>query len=151
MILLALIATEILAVKHVTTEGDARNKAHTVRCATSPALFLQMLRAKAQEAGLAWLPTRTVKPSQTCSTCGRQERTPLAQRVHRCACGTVLGRDENAARVMLNCALSAWPGAGQVWRDRRSGPVEANFTWNSCSGGEFMSSGTHSPYAGGPS
>ncbi|HTP26511.1 MAG TPA: zinc ribbon domain-containing protein [Anaeromyxobacteraceae bacterium] len=69
-----------------------------------------MLRAKAEEAGLAWLkvPTRTVKPFQTCSACGRQERKPLAQRVHRrCACGTVLGRDENAARAMLNWALSA--------------------------------------------
>ncbi|HTP29022.1 MAG TPA: zinc ribbon domain-containing protein [Anaeromyxobacteraceae bacterium] len=68
-----------------------------------------MLRAKAEETGLAWLkvPTCTVKLSQTCSACGRQERKPLAQQVHRCACGTVLGRDENAARVMLNWALSA--------------------------------------------
>ena len=76
---------------------------------SAPALFLQILRAKAEEAGVAWLevPTRTVKPSQTCSGCGRQEKKTLTQRMHRCGCGTVLGRDENATRVMLNCALRA--------------------------------------------
>jgi len=50
-----------------------------------------------EEAGLAWLevPTRTVKPSQNAAA-GDAELG--AQRI--------------------------WPGAGQVWRDRRSGPVE---------------------------
>jgi len=104
------IATEVLAVKKMTASGGSLKKGlNREILAASPALFLQMLRAKAEEAGLAWLevPTRTVKPSQTCSACGRQEPKPLAQRVHRCACGAVLGRDENAARVMLNWALRA--------------------------------------------
>ncbi|HTP28117.1 MAG TPA: zinc ribbon domain-containing protein [Anaeromyxobacteraceae bacterium] len=103
---LALIATEILVVKNA--GGGARKKGLNREIfATSPARFLHVLRAKAKEAGLAWLkvPTRTVKPSQTCWACGRQQRKSLAQRVHRCACGTVLGRDVSAAR--LNWALSA--------------------------------------------
>ena len=79
-------------VKNMTAGGGARKKGlHGEILATSPALLLQMVRARAEEAGLAWLkvPARTVKPSQT--ACGRQERKPLAQRVHRCASGTVLG------------------------------------------------------------
>jgi len=115
------------------------------RSSASPALLLHMLRAKAEEAGLAWLkvPTRTVKRSQTCSACGRQERKPLAQRVHRCACGTVLGRDENAARVMLNWALSA-SDREPARCGGRSGPVEArNSTRSSCSGGVGSSHPDH--------
>jgi len=45
-------------------------------------------------------------------------RQRIAARIHRCACGMVLGWDENAARVMLN-------RPGVEGRDRRSGPVEA--------------------------
>ena len=107
---LGVIATEVLAVKNMTAAGGAHKKGlNREILSTAPALFLQMLRAKAEEAGVAWLevPTRTVKPSQTCSGCGRQEKKTQAQRMHRCACGTVLGRDENATRVMLNCALRA--------------------------------------------
>jgi len=90
---LAFIATEVLAVKNMTAGRGTRKKGlNREILATSPALFLHMLRAKAEEAGLVWLevPTRTVKPFRTCS-----------------ACVTVLGRDENAARVMLNWALNA--------------------------------------------
>jgi len=47
----AFIAAEVLAVK-----GGARKKGlNRGILATSPALFLHMLRAKAEEAGLAWL------------------------------------------------------------------------------------------------
>ncbi len=120
---LGVIATETLKVKNMTASGGSRKKGlNREILSTAPALFLQMLRAKAEEAGVAWLevPTQTVKPSQTCSGCGRQEKKTLAERTHRCACGTVLGRDENAARVMLNWALRAsgreparWGGVAQ--------------------------------------
>ncbi|WP_038033625.1 zinc ribbon domain-containing protein, partial [Thioalkalivibrio sp. ALE23] len=58
---------------------------------------------KAEEAG-AWAmeaPTRQLKPSQTCHACGRQEKKPLGQRHHACACGASCSRDENAARVLM--------------------------------------------------
>jgi putative transposase len=120
---LALIATETLKVKNMTAAGGSRKRGlNREILSTAPALFLQMLRAKAEEAGVAWLevPTQTVKPSQTCSGCGRQQKKTLAERTHRCGCGTVLGRDENAARVMLTWALRAsvrvpakWGGMAQ--------------------------------------
>ena len=69
---------------------------------TAPDLFLQMLRYKAEEAGIAYLEvsTKAHAPSQTCHGCGRRVKKILAQRRHRCECGAECGRDENAARVL---------------------------------------------------
>ncbi|MHB8195896.1 MAG: zinc ribbon domain-containing protein, partial [Vulcanimicrobiaceae bacterium] len=47
-----------------------------------------------------------VKPSQTCSACGRQRKKALSERQHVCVCGLVLSRDQNAARVNLLWALA---------------------------------------------
>jgi len=56
---------------------------------------------------------------------------PIAAPAGPCSPGT--------RRSAGDCELGArrlWPGAGQVRRDRRSGPVEArNSTWNCSSGG----------------
>lgn len=62
-------------------------------------MFHQMLKYKAEEADIEWIeiPTREVKPSQTCHMCGHQERKPLAVRKHDCGCGAQCMRDENAA------------------------------------------------------
>ena len=61
---------------------------------------------KLQEAGGVFVevPTQKVKPSQTCPSCGRQEKKTLDERIHQCDCGCVLDRDVAAARVMLNYA-----------------------------------------------
>ena len=54
---LAFIATEVLSVKDMTARGGALKKGRNREIlATSPALFLHMLRTKAEEAGLGWLP-----------------------------------------------------------------------------------------------
>jgi hypothetical protein len=52
------------------------------------------------------VPTRTVKPSQTCPGCGRQKKKALSQRTHSCECGLVLGRDAAAALVCVRWALT---------------------------------------------
>jgi putative transposase len=44
---------------------------------------------------------REVKPTQTCSECGRQAKKELSERRHECECGARLDRDENAAKVIL--------------------------------------------------
>jgi putative transposase len=77
--------------------------------ATAPSAFLNLLRYKAAEAGIAYVeaPSRTVKPSQTCSGCGLQRKKPLSERQHVCTCcGLVLTRDQNAARVNLRWSLA---------------------------------------------
>ncbi|GEM87717.1 hypothetical protein MGR01S_23420 [Meiothermus granaticius NBRC 107808] len=69
--------------------------------------ILQKLAYKATEAGtrLVEVPTQKVKPSQTCPICLRQEKKPLAQRMHSCPCGCEMSRDRAAALVMLRWAL----------------------------------------------
>ncbi len=67
-----------------------------------------MLRAAIQykviEAGGVFVevPTRTVKPSQTCPNCGNQHKKTLDERIHQCElCGFTIDRDLAAALVML--------------------------------------------------
>lgn len=117
---LGLIATEALAVKAMTASAkgtvdepgkNVKQKAGLNQAIldTAPAAFLSILKAKAEEATAEWVevPTKKVKPSQTCSKCGHQRKKAMEERKHVCeACGHAEGRDSNAARVMLNWALS---------------------------------------------
>jgi putative transposase len=110
----ALVATESLNVVNMTrsTRGTIKSPGRNVAqksglnreiLATAPSAFLAMLRYKAEEAGVEFveLPSREVKPSQTCSGCGLQRKKALSERQHMCACGVNLTRDQNAARVIL--------------------------------------------------
>ena len=118
----ALIAIEQLNIKNMTASGGAYKKGlNREILSAAPSGFHQMLRYKAEEAGTQWIeiPTKRVKPSQTCHGCGRQEKKLLSVRSHVCSCGAACGRDENAAKVILNWALYgnatghelAWCGA----------------------------------------
>ncbi len=75
---------------------------------TAPAAFLNMLRYKAAEAGSEFLEanTRKLKPSQRCPDCDAVRKKALDVRVHHCACGCRLTRDEASSRVLLNWALA---------------------------------------------
>ncbi|MDD2604644.1 MAG: zinc ribbon domain-containing protein, partial [Desulfobacteraceae bacterium] len=79
--------------------------------------LLGMLRTKAAEAAsvFALANTRAVKPTQRCHRCGTLVVKDLSQREHRCACGCVCGRDENAAKTLLRwfCEGNFWPGTGR--------------------------------------
>lgn len=65
------------------------------------ALFLSILRCKAEEAGTRVVEVDPAYTTQTCSGCGTRAPKPLWQRVHTCGCGLVLDRDVNAARNIL--------------------------------------------------
>ncbi|GET44580.1 putative transposase IS891/IS1136/IS1341 family protein [Microseira wollei NIES-4236] len=97
---------------------------------------------KLQEAGgfLVKVPTKTVKPSQTCPECGHQRKKELSFRVHICSeCGATDDRDVAAAKVMLSWALGtnalnrgsqistsapqATGGWRQVWETKRQKPT----------------------------
>jgi putative transposase len=59
------------------------------------------------------VPTRKVKPSQTCPKCGHQHKKTLDIRVHECGvCGYQQDRDIAAAEVMLYWAKGILPGLG---------------------------------------
>jgi len=109
-----LIATEQLNIKAMTAHGG-RHKAGLNRSLldVGMATFLGMLSYKAAEAG-SWVvevPTRTVKPSQTCPHCWFQAKKELSERVHACSrCGYTADRDVAAAQVMLAWALGSRDG-----------------------------------------
>ncbi len=122
-----LIATEELNVSSMTRKGSSKAKKSLNReiLACAPARFLEMLRVKAEEAGLALheVNTRQVKPSQTCPGCAVQRKKALSQRTHECKrCGCKMKRDAASALVMLHHALygratgrePAWSGAVQL-------------------------------------
>ena len=94
----------------------------------APGAFLALLRRKAASAGGAVeeFATRETRLSRTCH-CGRIEPKPLAQRWHRCPCGTgpvqrdlysaYLARFVENGRLDTSRAAAAWAGAESLLRD----------------------------------
>lgn len=59
--------------------------------------------------------------SAKCSDCGREVTKTLSTRTHKCKCGCILGRDENAARNILSIGLSTVGHTGsKAWGDETS-------------------------------
>jgi putative transposase len=103
-----LIATEELNVQAMTAKGGNRKKGLNREILnTTPGAFFNQLKYKAEEAGIQWIevPTKEVKPSQTCHRCRVQKKKDLSERRHDCVCGVSCTRDENSAWVMLIWAL----------------------------------------------
>jgi len=121
------IGTEELAVRNMTKKPEAKEnpdkpgeylpngkaaKAGLNRSIldAAPSMFLNMLRIKAEEAG-SWLSmadTKKLKPTQRCHVCGALVKKKLSERTHRCSCGCVCGRDENAARTILRWMIEGF-------------------------------------------
>ncbi len=91
----ALIAIEKLAIKNMTRSAkgtsekygkNVKQKAGLNReiLNTAPAMTLNLLRYKAEEASSEFVevPTKQVKPSQTCPNCGAKKKKALAERWH---------------------------------------------------------------------
>lgn len=132
----ALISTEALDIKNMTAHGGNYKKGLNREILnTTPGAFFNLLKCKAEEAGVEWVevPTRFVKPSQTCHQCGIRVKKPLSERWHSCHCGANCSRDENAAKVMLNWALfgettgqelsKAWSGGSLAALKHETPPV----------------------------
>lgn len=80
-------------------------------------MLRQAIEYKVTEAGGVFIevPTRKVKPSQTCPKCGNQHPKKLDERVHICnVCGYEQDRDIAAALVMLLWAQGILPGVGTI-------------------------------------
>lgn len=79
--------------------------------------FRQMLEYKAESAGIPVIAVNPSNTTQACSGCGNLVPKGLSVRVHACPnCGLVLDRDINAARNILNLALSRSVGSQPLGR-----------------------------------
>jgi putative transposase len=67
--------------------------------------FTQFTAYKAADAGRTVVYVNPRNTSKMCSRCGQLVEKTLADRVHRCSCGLVLDRDENAAINILSLGL----------------------------------------------
>ncbi|MBD0388022.1 MAG: transposase, partial [Nostoc sp. C3-bin3] len=115
------IATEKLEVKNMTSKAK-KGKRKKQKAGLNKSILdvgFGMLRNtikyKVGQIGgvFAEVPTKKVKPSQTCPKCGHQHKKTLDTRVHNCeSCGYIQDRDIAAAEVMLYWAKGTLPGLG---------------------------------------
>ncbi len=70
--------------------------------------FLQLLRYKAEEAGVSVVEVNPKNTSRICSGCGNiAVKKALSTTIYQCPkCGLIMDRDKNAARNILNLALN---------------------------------------------
>jgi transposase len=110
----SLVATEELNLKGMTRKAKKGSKRKTQKTGLNRSMLdvgignlTWAIEYKLQEAGgfLIKVPTKIVKPSQTCPDCGHQRKKDLSERVHHCLeCGATYDRDVAAALVMLSWA-----------------------------------------------
>ncbi len=74
--------------------------------------FLQMLKFKAESAGIRYVEVEPKNTSKKCSNCGNLKDMPLNIRLYECGCGLKLDRDYNASLNILGKGLAF---AGEDW------------------------------------
>jgi len=101
-----------IAVESLNVQGMIRN--HRLARAISDVAWSSFVAVLTHKVAKTGGEVKQVSPnhtSQICSACGQNVPKTLAARVHRCECGLVMDRDQNAA---LNILERAWPGTGQL-------------------------------------
>lgn len=138
----SLVATEKLEVNKMTRKAK-KGKRKKQKAGLNKSILdvgFGMLRSaiqyKVTEGGGVFIevPTKKVKPSQTCPNCGYQHPKTLDEREHHCLkCGFVCDRDIAAALVMLYWAKGILPGYGTCLVDvDGSVPTSSTKTRKSC-------------------
>jgi putative transposase len=117
----SLVATEKLEVKKMTSSAK-KGKHKRSKAGLNKSILdvgFGMLKAaikyKIEEGGGQFIevPTKKVKPSQTCPKCGHQHPKTLDERIHNCSkCGYQQDRDVASAEVCLYWVKGTLPGSG---------------------------------------
>jgi len=145
----SMVATEELNLRGMTARAKKGSKRKAQKTGLNRSMLdvgigelTKAIEYKLHEAGgfLVKVPTKKVKPSQTCPNCGHQRKKDLSERVHNCSeCGCTDDRDVAAAKVMLSwasgtgvlnrgsCASTSAPqatgGWKQAWETKRQKPT----------------------------
>jgi len=117
----SLVATEKLEVKNMTRKAK-KGKRKKQKAGLNKSILdvgfgmlKSAIRYKIEEGGGQFIevPTKKVKPSQTCPKCGNQYPKTLDERTHQCsACGYEQDRDIASAEVCLYWVKGTLPGLG---------------------------------------
>ncbi|NES68951.1 MAG: IS200/IS605 family element transposase accessory protein TnpB [Okeania sp. SIO2D1] len=99
---------DLIAVENLNIKGLARNsKLSKSIYDVAWGAFIDKLNAVAVKRGVHVVKVNPHNTSQNCSNCGHKVPKTLSVRTHSCPkCKTVLDRDENAAKNILNRALN---------------------------------------------
>ncbi|MEB3178454.1 MAG: transposase [Nostocaceae cyanobacterium] len=146
------VATEKLEVKNMTSKAK-KGKRKKQKASLNKSILdvgFGMLRStikyKVEQIGGVFVevPTKKVKPSQTCPRCGHQHKKTLDIRVHDCAvCGYRQDRDIAAAEVMLYWAKGSHCGLGVSHHSLQAGePVQRGGSPSGASGVNLTELGT---------
>ena len=117
----SLVATEKLEVKNMTRKAKKgkrrRQKAGLNKSILDVGfgMLKSAIKYKVEEGGGQFIevPTKKVKPSQTCPKCGHQHPKTLDERIHQCSeCGYQQDRDVASAEVCLYWVKGTLPGLG---------------------------------------
>jgi len=117
----SLVATEKLEVKNLTRKAKKgkrkRQKAGLNKSILDVGfgMLKSAIKYKVEEGGGQFIevPTKKVKPSQTCPKCGKSQPKTLAERIHQCSeCGYRQDRDVASAEVCLYWLKGTLPGLG---------------------------------------
>jgi putative transposase len=96
-----LIVFEKLNILEMVEENFARSILDAAR-----GILGKQLTYKAAEAGKWAIPVDPRLTTQTCSGCDQVWNKPLSERMHKCSCGLVMSRDQNAAINILRLGRS---------------------------------------------
>ncbi len=140
----SLVATEKLEVKKMTRKAKTgkrkKQKAGLNKSILDVGfgMLKSAIKYKVEEGGGQFIeiPTKKVKPSQTCPKCGNQHPKTLDERIHHCVkCGYEQDRDIASAEVCLYWVLGTLPGFGTSLVDADgSSSTSSPKTRKSCAG-----------------
>ncbi len=98
---------DLIAVEDLNIKGLARTRLSKSILDAAWGKFITILEAVAVKRGVRVVAVNPHGTSQNCSNCGVKVPKTLSVRLHEChKCGVTLDRDENAARNILDRALS---------------------------------------------
>ena len=112
-------SNDVVAFEDLQVRNMARNH-HLAKSITdaSWSIFRQWIEYFGKVFGVITVAVPPRNTSQQCSNCGAIVKKSLSTRTHICACNTILCRDENAARNILQLGLSTVGHTGiHAWGD----------------------------------
>lgn len=104
----------LVAVESLNVQGMVKNRRFARAISDAGwSSFVNILKHKAESAGVQVVEVDPRGTSQACSGCGQVVQKKLSERWHQCDCGLSIHRDENAARNILARGLARIEPAGQ--------------------------------------
>ena len=118
------IAVEALKIGNMLRRGPGRRGLNRAISEQGWREFFDILKCKAESAGIPFVEVPPAGTSQECSRCGTKVPKALSERTHQCdVCGLELDHDENAARNVLCRGLRIFAGTAAAGGTAQSAPA----------------------------